>query len=243
MAGAAVLLVKAVELVARQADFAGAGGHQLVAILVDGHFQLAGFDRLLHQHLFGVAEGLVDGVGELGHIGDAIGSHRGTLTGRLDEDGAPAAHGLMGLGVGGPIVFTQEDEGGIGNAQGGEPQLGAHLVKAELASFGATAQVGQAGQFEEGLQIAGLAGETMNAGHHIIDGPGVVATLQYLVHAQMARLAIRSQPAIGLELDPRHFYARQGPELLFKKIGTQQGDLMLAAATTTHQQYMVLVHR
>ena len=42
------------------------------------------------------------------------------------------------LGVGRAIVFTQKDKGGIGNAQGGEPQLGADLVKAELAPFGAT---------------------------------------------------------------------------------------------------------
>ncbi|MNG96137.1 hypothetical protein D3C79_551940 [compost metagenome] len=75
VAGAAVLLLIGVELVLRHADLPGIGGHQLVTVLVDSHFQLAGLDRLLDQHLLGVTEGVLDPLRQLGLVAGGVAAH------------------------------------------------------------------------------------------------------------------------------------------------------------------------
>ena len=139
-------------------------------------------------------------------------------------------------------LFGQEQIRGIGDADGGEPQLGADLVEADLARLGIATEIRQSGQFEEGLQIAGLTRIAVNAGHHVIHRTGHAVKRKQLVESQLALAAISTEPAVGEHLDTGHFDAGQESELLLEEIGATQRDFVLGATAAAQQQDMHVLH-
>lgn len=240
--GAAVLLFIGVELVLGYADLPRIGGHQLVTILVDRHFQLAGLDRFFDQYLLGVTEGIGNALHQICLVAGGVATHGRALGGRLDEDLAPLGQRRFRLGQARLALLGQEQVGGIGDADGGEPQLGGDLVEAHLARLGVTTQIRQAGQLEEGLQIAGLTGIAVDAGHHVVHRTGHAVEREQLVQPQLALATVGGEPAVGKHLDPGHFDTGQEPELFFEEIGAAQRDFVLGAATAAQQQDMHVLH-
>ncbi len=209
VAGAAVLLFIGVELVLRHADLARVGSHQLVTVLVDRHFQLAGLDRFFDQYLLGVTEGIGNALHQIRFVAGGVAADGRALGGCLDEDLAPLGQRRFRLGQARLALLGQEQIRGVGDAEGGEPQLGGDLVEAHLARLGVAAQIRQAGQLEEGLQIAGLTRVAVDAGHHVIHRTGHAVEREQLVQPQLALAAVGAEPAVGKHLDPGHFHAGQ----------------------------------
>lgn len=242
VAGAAVLLFIGVELVLRHADLARIGGNELVTVLVDSYFQLARLDRFFDQHLLGVTEGILDPLHQVGFVAGGVAAHGRALGSGLDKHLAPLGQGGFCLGQGGVVLFGQEQIGGVGNADGGEPQLGADLVEADLARLGIATEIRQARQLEEGLQIAGLTRVAVDAGHHVVHRTGHAVKREQLVQPQLALAAVGREPAVGKHLDPGHFDAGHQTELLLKEIGAAQRNFVLGAAAAAQQQDMHVLH-
>ncbi len=139
MAGAAVLLFIGVELVLRHADLTRIGGHQLVTVLVNCHFQLTRLDRLLDQNLLGVTEGIGNALHQIRFVAGGVAANGRALGGCLDKDLAPLGQRRFRLSQSCIALFGQEQVRGVGDTDGGEPQLGGDLVEANLARFGVAA--------------------------------------------------------------------------------------------------------
>ena len=164
------------------------------------------------------------------------------MRGRLDKHLAPLGQRGSRLGERRVALLGQKQIRGVGDADGGEPQLGADLVEADLARLGVTPQIGQARQLEEGLQIAGLTRIAVDAGHHVVHRTGHAVKGEQLVQPQLALAAVGTEPAVGEHLDPGHFDPRQKTELLFEEIGTAQRDFVLGATAAAQQQDMHVLH-
>lgn len=242
VAGAAVLLFIAVELVLRDTDLTRIGGDQLVTVLIGRHFELARLDRFFDQHLFGVTEGIGNALHQVGFVAGGVAANGRTLRGGLDKDLAPLGQRGFGISKGRVALLGQEQVRGVGNADGGEPQFGADLVEADLARLGIATEIRQSGQFEEGLQIAGLTRIAVNAGHHVIHRTGHAVKRKQLVEPQLALAAIGTEPAVGEHLDTGHFDAGQESELLLEEIGATQRDFVLGATAAAQQQDMHVLH-
>ncbi len=108
MAGAAVLLFIGVELVLRHADLARIGGHQLVTILVNRHFQLTRLDRFLDQNLFGVTKCIGNALHQIRFVAGGVAANGRALGSGLDKDLAPLGQRGFGLGQRRLILLGQE---------------------------------------------------------------------------------------------------------------------------------------
>ncbi len=152
-------------------------------------------------------------------VAGGVAANGRALGGRLDKDLAPLGQRGLRFGQRSVILLGQEQVWGVGNADGGEPQLGADLVEADLARLGIATEIRQSGQLEEGLQIAGLTRVAVDAGHHVIHRTGYAVKRKQLVEPQLALAAIGTEPAIGEHLDAGHFDTGQKAQLLLEEIG------------------------